>query len=294
MRKPIIILVLVILAIILLTQSLYVVDETKQAIVLQFGEYQETVTKPGIHVKLPFLQTVKQLDKRILTSGREQEKYVTLAQEGAGVDIRLSVDHVTRWRISDPKEFYVSFRGREETAKTRLQGIVVDALKAELASRYWVDIISSERETIINNVTEKVAAEISKEGIEVIDVRIKRADLPEEVEQGVFDRVIAEREAEAKKAEAEGKAESLRIEAKADRDVTIALAEGYKQSKSLKGEGDAIAAALYAAAYQQAPQFYSLLRTLEVYNTIMGGETTLVLSTESDLFKYLSGSEPQE
>lgn len=291
MRKPILIIILIILALVLLSQTFYTVDEKSQAIVLQMGEYKRTVTKAGLHAKIPFIQSVKTLDKRVLTSAVEEEKYLTLGEEGIGVDIRLSVDHVTRWRISDPQQFYVSFRG-EGTAETRLQGIVVDELKSELASNYWVDIVSSKREEITRNVTERVAQQMASRGVEVIEVRLKRTDLPTDVEEGVFNRVIAERQAEAKRARAEGEQAALEIRAEADRERTVILAEAYKQSETVRGEGDALAAAIYAAAYAQAPEFYSLLRTLQAYHQVIDEESTLVLSTESDIFKHLAGVEP--
>lgn len=295
-NRLILVIILAIIALILVMNSFFTVDETEQVIVLQMGEFKRTVDEPGLHLKMPFIQSVKSLDKRVLTSAVEKEKYITFNQDeekdegDSDVGIRLIVDHITRWRISDPKEFYVSFNGSEETAQKNLKGHIDDKLKTELASTYWVDIVSSQREVIIESVTDYVAEKVADLGIEIIDVRIKRADLPDEVEEGVFERVIADRKIEANDARAEGERQALQIRADADREVTVLLAEGYKDSEILRGEGDAIAAAIYAAAYTQAPEFYSLSRALQTYDQIFDNQTTLVLSTESDIFKYLSGS----
>jgi membrane protease subunit HflC len=288
MRAPIIITaVLVILALILLFNGLYTVDETKQVIILQMGEYKQTVTSPGLHVKIPFIQTAKTLEDRVLMSDAPSTSYLTLDKKN------LVVDHVTRWRIIEPDTFYKSVGSTENKALQRLQAIVVSELRNELASYNFVDIISTQREPIMEAVAERTAEKATEFGIEIIDVRIKRADLPTEVQESVFQRMQAERGRIAKEYRAEGEEEALKTRAEADREATVILAEAYKTEKSLQGEGDALATAIYAAAYAQAPEFYSLLRTLEAYTSIMNTETTLVLSTECDLFKYFSGLERQ-
>ncbi len=289
MRLPIIaIVVILVLAIVLITQSLYTVDETKQVIILQMGEYKQTVTSAGLHVKLPFVQSVKSLEKRILMSDAPPTSYLTLDKKN------LIVDHVTRWRIVEPDTFYKSVGSTEDRALQRLQAIVVSELRDELASHNFVDIISTQREPIMEAVAERTAEKATEFGIEIVDVRIKRADLPTEVQESVFSRMQAERERIAKEYRAEGEEDALKTRAEADREATVILAEAYKTEQSLQGEGDALATAIYAATYKQAPQFYSLLRTLDVYGTVMNEETTLVLSTESDLFKYLSGADQQQ
>lgn len=288
MRLPVIVIVVVlILAIVLITQSLYTVDETKQVIILQMGEYKQTVTSAGLHVKLPFVQSVKSLEKRILMSDAIPTSYLTLDKKN------LIVDHVTRWRIVEPDTFYKSVGSTEDRALQRLQAIVVSELRDELASHNFVDIISTQREPIMEAVANRTAEKATEFGIEIVDVRIKRADLPTEVQESVFSRMQAERERIAKEYRAEGEEDALKTRAEADREATVILAEAYKTEQSLQGEGDALATAIYAATYNQAPQFYSLLKTLDVYGTVMNEETTLVLSTESDLFKYLSGANPQ-
>ena len=287
MRKTVIIAAVGIFLLIVILQCFYTVDETEQVIILQMGEYKKTVDSPGIHAKLPFVQSAKSLDKRVLMSDAPPTSYLTLDKKN------LEVDHITRWRIIEPDTFYKSIGSNEDRALQRLNAIVVSELRDELASFNLIDIISIKREAIMEEVTDRTALKATEFGIEVIDVRVKRADLPEEVQVNVFDRMKAEREREAKKYRAEGEEQALETRAQAAREATIILAEAYRQEQSLKGEGDAMATAIYAAAYEQAPVFYSLLRTLETYAAVMDSQTTLVLSTQSDLFKYLSGSEQE-
>ncbi|MDY6911209.1 MAG: protease modulator HflC [Chloroflexota bacterium] len=289
MHKTIIIAVVaVIVVLILLTQSLYTIDETKQVIVLQLGKYQQTVTQPGLHAKIPFIQSVKTLDNRVMMSDAPSTSYLTLDKKN------LVVDHVTRWFIEDPRVFYTSVGQTESRALQRLQAIVVSELRDELASHNFVDIISTQREPIMDAVAKRTADKAVEFGIAVLDVRIKRADLPKEVQESVFARMKAERERKAKEYRAEGEEEALKTRAEADREAIVILAEAYKTEQTLKGTGDALATAIYAAAYDQSPDFYSLLRTLEAYSKFMNDETILVLSTESDLFSYLSEFEGQE
>lgn len=284
MRSLVIVGVLVIVVIVVLTQSLYVVDETKQVIVLQFGEFQETVTKPGLHVKVPFVQSIKKLEDRVLMSDAPATGYLTLDKKN------LIIDHITRWSIEEPDVFYKTVRS-ESSALQRLQDIVVSELRTEVASHDFEDMISSQREPIMEIVAERANEKVNEFGMGVIDVRIKRADLPEEVEASVFDRMKAERERISKQNRAEGEEQAFKTRAEADREAVVITAEGFKTSQKLRGQGDAQATAIYAAAYAQAPEFYSLLRTLEAYSNFMNQDTTMVLSTESDLFNYLLGSE---
>ncbi len=288
MIRAVITAVVIILVIVLLSQSFYTVDETKQAIILKFGEYQKTTSKSGIHAKIPFMETAKTLDKRVLLSDAPPTDYITLDKT------RISIDHVTRWKIIDPRVFYESFGADQENAETRLKAIVVKHLRDELAAVDFIDIVSTQRERIVTDVTQRTAEEARQFGIEVIDVNIKRADLPVETESKVFARMISERERIAKESRAKGEEEALKIRAEADREATVLLAQAYKTEQTLMGEGDALATAIYAAAYAQGSEFYSLLRTLEAYSNFMNDGTTLVLSSESDLMKYLSSFEPSE
>lgn len=287
-RTALVVVIAVIVALILIGQILYTLDETKQVIILQFGEYKQTVNTAGIHAKIPFLQTAKTLEKRVLMSDAPPTRYLTLDKKN------LVIDHITRWRITEPATFYKSVGDRETKASQRLQAIVVSELRDELASYNFVDIISTQREPIMEAVAKRTREKAVEFGIEIVDVRIKRADLPEEVQASVFARMEAERHKKAKEYRAEGEEEAFKIRAEADREATVILAEAYKTSQSLKGQGDAQATAIYAVAYEQAPEFYSLLRTLDAYGEFINEDATLVLSSESELFKYLSGSEFEE
>ncbi|MFO8009842.1 MAG: protease modulator HflC [Dehalococcoidia bacterium] len=288
MKKIAVIAAVAIFLLVVLFQSFYTVDETEQVIILQMGEYKKTVDKPGLHAKLPFVQTPKSLDKRVIKSDAPSTGYLTLDKKN------VEIDHLTRWRITEPVTFYKSIGSEEQKAHQRINAVVVSELRDELASFDLVDIISIHREAIMDEVTERTAQKVIEFGVDVIDVRIKRTELPENVEDNVFARMRAEREREAKKYRAEGEELALETEAEADRQATVIMAQAYRHEQSLKGQGDGMAASVYAAAYEQAPSFYSLMRALEVYTAIMDEQTTLVLSTQSDLLKYLTDIEPEE
>ena len=287
MRKVVIIIVVAIGALILIGQSFYTVDITKQVIILQFGEYQQTVSTPGVHVKVPFIQTVLEFEKRVLMSDAPSTGYLTLDKKN------LIIDHITRWRIDDPNLFFKSVTS-ETRALQRLQAIVVSELRDELASHDFEDMISTEREPIMEIVAQRTGEKAIEFGIGIVDVRIKRADLPNEVQDSVFDRMRAERQRISKQNRAEGEEQAFKERAEADREATVILAEANKTSQILRGQGDAQATAIYAATYQQNPGFYSFIRTLEAYESVLSSDTTLVLSAESELFKSLSGSDVQE
>ena len=281
------IVILAILALIVIPQSIYTVDVTQQAILLQMGAYRGTITKPGLYAKIPFVQSVIHFDKRVLTSDTSPGEYLTMDKK------RLNVDHVSRWRIVSPLQFYKSVRN-VEGGLARLQPIVFSEMRDELASHNFSDIILVMREVIMETVATKARERVRDLGIELIDVRIKRADLPTEVQQSVFARMRAERERIAKEYRAEGEEEAFKIRAAADKDKTIILAEAYEESQKLKGEGDAEAIKIYAEAFEQAPEFYNFLRSLEAYENFLVGETTLVLGSDSELFKYLDSPQPEE
>ena len=277
-----IVFILAILAVVIGGQTVYTVDMTEQAIVLQFGQYVRTVQEPGLYLKVPFTQDVTKFDRRILISDTLPGEYLDLDKK------RLVVDHVTRWRINDPLEYFKSVR-TEAGGLARLQPIVLAELRDELAVLPLRDIIGQERENIMDRVARRVQERVSSFGMEIIDVRIKRADLPKEVQQSVFDRMKAERGRLAKQFRAEGEEEAAKIRAEADKQVTIIDAEGYGKSEALRGEGDAEATSIYATSFQQDSEFYGFLRTLESYQKLLTGDATLVLSSDSELFRYLSG-----
>ena len=272
--------VVVIAALIVWSQTTYRVDETEQIIITQFGEYVKTIDEPGLNFKVPFIQTVHRFEKRVLVSDAPPAEYLTLDKK------RLVIDSYTRWQITDPLQFYKTVRN-EAGALARLDGIVFSELRTELAAHTFREIIGAQREPIMETVAQRASVIVTEFGIGIVDVRIKRADLPPEVQASVYARMVAERERIAKKYRAEGEEQARIIRALADKEAVIILADAYKVSKTLRGEGDADATGIYAEAFEQDPEFYSFLRTLEAYEKFLAGGTTLVLGSDSELFEYL-------
>ena len=269
------------------TQSLFIVSQTDQAIVTQVGEYRYTASAPGIYAKLPVVQSASFMDRRLLSTDAVAQEYLTLDKK------RLRVDHVTRWRIVDPLLFYVTVQ-TEAGARARLDDVVFSELRRELASHPFGVIIAELREQIMETVTRNAAQQAVSFGIQIEDVRIKRADLPAEVQQSVFDRMKAERSREANRYRAEGAEQAAQIKATADRERTVLLAEAYEEAQKLRGDGEAQAIAIYAQALQQDPEFYAFSRKLEAYGQILRAGDTLVLPSGSDLFTYLTRNTPSE
>jgi membrane protease subunit HflC len=235
----------------LVFQTLFIVSEIDQAIILQFGDPIATITEPGLAFKLPFIQNVIYFEKRILSSDAPPQEYLTAGKK------RLVVDHVTRWRITDPLLFFKAVR-TEAGARARLDDIVFSEIRRELATANFIDVISGERENIMNRVAISAAEKATEFGIDVVDVRIKRADLPDEVEQSIYSRMRAERQRESSLFRAEGEELANIIRAEADRDATVILAEGYQESQALRGEGEAEAIVIYADALSQDLEFLPL------------------------------------
>lgn len=274
------------LIIIVFSQVTFVVAETNQAIVLQLGEYRYTARDPGLYFKLPFIQEAVYFDRRLLSSDAEPQEYLTLDKK------RVIVDHVTRWRIIDPIKFFVSVQN-ETGARARLDDVVFSELRRTLATYNFDVIIASERENIMEVVTVASSERALDFGIEVIDVRFKRADLPEEVEESVFDRMRAERAREANRYRAEGEEQGAEIMASADRERIVIVAEAEEQAAQIRGEGDAEAIAIYADALNQDPEFFAFRRRLEAYVKVLKEGDMIVLSPESEFFKYLVDPSPQ-
>jgi len=276
--------VLLVLAAIVASQILFIVDETNQAIILQFGEPIATIREPGLASKLPFVQNVIYFEKRILSSDTPPQEYLTTDKK------RLMVDHVTRWRISDPLRFFKAVR-TEAGARARLDDIVFSELRRELATVGFNDVISDQRENIMERVARSSAEKASEFGIDIVDVRVKRADLPEEVEQSVFDRMRAERQRESSLFRAEGEEQANIIRAKADRDRTVILAEGEREAQRTRGEGEAEAIRIFAEALSQDPEFFAFSRRLEAYSTILKEGDTVIIPADSDFFRFLINSD---
>ena len=274
------------LILIVASQVTFVVTETNQAIVLQLGEYRYTARDPGLYFKLPFIQEAVFFDRRLLSSDAEPQEYLTLDKK------RVQVDHVTRWRIIDPLTFFVSVQN-ENGARARLDDVVFSELRRTLATYNFDVMIAGERENIMEAVTIASRQRALDFGIEVVDVRFKRADLPEEVEESVFDRMRAERAREANRYRAEGEEQAAEIMASADRERIVIVAEAEEQAAQTRGQGDAEAIAIYANALNQDPEFFAFRRRLEAYVKVLQQGDMLVISPESEFFKYLIDPSPQ-
>ena len=282
---PIIALVILLSAIVA-GQFVFRVDESQQAIVLQFGDPVKTVVDSGLSFKVPFIQQVTHFEKRTLSSDAPPQEYLTADKK------RLVVDHVTRWRIVDPLKFFKAVR-TESRARARLDDIVFSELRRELATVLFVDVISDERENIMNRVAISAREKASEFGIDVVDVRTKRADLPEEVEQSVFNRMRAERQRESSLFRAEGEEQANIIRSQADRNSTVILAEGYRESEVIRGDGEAEAIRIFADALSEDLEFYSFRRRLESYASILKNGDRLVIPSDAEYFRYLIQSDAQ-
>ena len=274
-------LVIIVLFIISLAaaQSLFVVDQTQQAIVIQLGKPIEGISAPGLHLKIPFIQRVIYFEKRILVYDAAPTEILTKDKKN------LVVDNYTKWKIVNPLKFYKTVKN-VMGAQARLDDIVYAQLRVELGQHNLSDIVSKSRSEIMATVTKKSAGRGQDYGIEVVDVRIKRADLPEQNEKHVFDRMRAERERQAKRYRSEGKEESQKITAKADMERTIILAEAYKIAEKTKGEGDAKSIKIYADAYKKDLEFFEFTRSLEAYKKSLKSDTSLIITTDSKFLKY--------
>lgn len=264
-----------------LSTALYIVDETEQAVVTQFGRFIKTVTEPGLHVKIPFIQQVTFFDDRVLGYDAAPKEVISKDKKA------ILMDNYAKWRIKNAQQFYESLRD-EIRAQFRIDDIIYSELRAELGVRNFDAIISEERSEIMDKVTKNSDRQASRYGIEIVDVRIKRADLPPENEKSIFGRMQTEREREARQYRSEGTKEATKIRAEADKERTVILAEAYKKEQQIKGEGDAEAIRIYAEAYEQDPEFYAFTRTLEAYKRSLKDKATLVLSPTSEFLKYLN------
>jgi membrane protease subunit HflC len=262
--------------------TMIMVDETEQIVILQFGKPIRTIKEPGLNWKFPApFQTSNSFEKRLLEYDVPPEEILSKDKKS------LIIDNYVRWRIVDPLLFLQTVRA-VPTAKTRLDDIVYSELRQELGTHDMVEIITETRELIMEKVTLASNEETSKYGIEVIDVRIRRVDLPRENEASIYARMEAERKRQANKFRSEGEEEAQKIRAATDRDKTVILAEAYKKSQLIRGEGEAKALDIYAASYSKDSDFYEFTRTLETYEKVIDKKTTLVLPGDSKLFKGLT------
>ncbi len=278
---PILIGLLILLAV--LSSCVFIVRERDAALVFALGEVRDTITTPGLHFKLPPpFENVVLLDKRLQTIETNDPERIQTAEKK-----NLLIDSFVKWRIADPRQFYVTFGANDRAAVERLQAQIRDALNASVNVRTVKEVVSNKRDTIMREVLSTVAARALPLGVEVVDVRLRRIDFAPEISESVYRRMEAERKQEANRLRASGAADSERIRAQADRERQEILAKAYAQAQEIKGRGDAEAASLYAAAYGQNPDFYSLYKSLESYRAAFSGASdTLVLSPKSDFFRF--------
>lgn len=267
--------------------SLYIVDETERAIKLKFGEIIQTDIKPGLHFKIPVLHTVRKFDARILTMDARPQRYLTLEKKA------VIVDSFIKWRIDDVQKYYEATSGDELQAARLLAPRVDEGLRNQFGERTMYEVISGERDELMNELTTNLNRTTQKElGIAIRDIRVKRIDLPSEVSHAVYERMNTERQREAREHRSEGKEIAEGIRADADRQRQVILAEAFRKSEFIRGEGDAKAAAIYANAYKQNPELYSFIRSLEAYrNSFSSKDDIMVLKPDSEFFNYMNKSQ---
>jgi membrane protease subunit HflC len=272
---------LLLLVFVVVNATVYTVDEREKAVVVRFGEVVRIDAKPGLRVKTPFLEDVRFYDSRILTLDAEPQPFLTKEKKS------VLVDSYVKWRIVDLLKFYVAVGGDEMKARERLGQVINSGLRDEFGKRTVHDVISGDRRKIMELLSVNADKEAGEYGIEVVDVRIQRVDLPNEVSQSVYRRMEAERARTAKELRAQGAETAEKIRANADRQREILLAEAYRDAERLRGEGDARATAIYASAYSVNPEFYSLYRSLNAYKESFNNkEDILVVDPSADFFKY--------
>ena len=274
----------IILVGVVIFQSLFVVQEISQAIVLQFGDPKKIVTKAGLNFKLPFIQNVVYLDKRILNLDNDPEEVIAADQK------RLIVDAFARFKIVDPLKFYISV-GNERVARSRLSTIINSRIRGVLGTQELATLLSTDRARQMQIIQSQVNEEAKNFGINIVDVRIKRADLPPANSEAIYKRMQTEREREAKEFRAQGAEIAQKIRSTADKDVTVILAQANKKSEIMKGEGDGERNKIFANAFGRDPQFFAFYRAMQAYEkALIGGETSLVLSPDSEFFKFFGKS----
>ncbi|MEO8628944.1 MAG: protease modulator HflC [Betaproteobacteria bacterium] len=276
-------LIALVVILVIASLALFTVDQRQNAIVFRLGEPVHIITKPGLYAKLPLIDNVRFFDVRILTMDSEDpERFITSEKKN------VLVDSFVKWRIVDVVQYYISVGGDETRTRIRLAQTVNDNLRAEFGKRTIHEVVSGEREQIMALMREKVDADARKIGVQVLDVRLKRVDLPQEVSEAVYRRMEAERKRVANELRSLGFAEAEKIRADAERQREVTIAEAYRDAQRIKGQGDARASATYAQAFQQNPEFYAFYRSLEAYRQSLKNKSdVLILDPSSDFFKYL-------
>jgi len=273
-------------ALVLASSTLFVVKETERAIMLQFGEVVQFDIQPGLHVKVPFVNTVRIFDARVLTLDARPQRYLTLEKKA------LIVDSFVKWRIDDVAVYYTSTSGDEFTAAKLLASRIDTGLRNQFGERTLTEVVSGERDELMAELLEELNQLVKTEfGIEVVDVRVKRIDLPQEVSESVYGRMRTERESEAREIRSKGKEFAEGKRADADRQETVIEANAYRDAELVRGDGDAKAAAIYAKAFNKDPEFYSFYRSLDAYRKTFGaGGDVMLLEPDSEFFKYMNQS----
>jgi membrane protease subunit HflC len=273
--------IVLVVAIIIGSMSIFTVDERQKAIMFQFGEIVRTDFKPGLHGKVPFMNNVRKFDARIQTLDAEAERYLTSEKKN------VIVDSFVKWRISDVATYYTATGGDAMRANLRLSQIIKDGLRGEFAKRTIQEAVSGERQQIMEIITEQANTQAKAFGISIVDVRIKRIDFPPDISDSVYNRMRAERQRVAKDYRSRGAEAAEKIRAEADRKRTVILADAYRDAEKLKGEGDAAATDIYAKAYGKDLEFYSLYRSLNAYKSSFADKSdVLVLQPDTEFFKY--------
>jgi membrane protease subunit HflC len=276
------ILVGVVLVVSAIRMTFFTVDEREHVVMFRLGEIVKSDYEPGLHLKVPFVNNITRYPDRILTYEESEERFLT------GEKKNLIVDYFITWRITDPAQYYRSARGDETFAEQRLSAIIREGIKAEFSQRTVQEVVAAERSEIMNQMLVTARNQAPALGIDVVDVRVMRIELSDEVSGSVFSRMQQERGRVAAQLRAEGEEEAERIRAEADRERTVILAEAYREAERLRGQGDARAAEVYANAYTQDPAFYSFYRSMAAYRQSIGGQQdVLVLSPDSEFFQYL-------
>ena len=279
----------IIFIVLIISNSLFTVDEREHALKFRFGEIIQSNYEPGLHFKVPFVNNVQKYSKQILTINNPQELFLTKEKKN------LYVDFFIKWKINNTQEYYRATGGDELVASQRLLETVKDGIRSEFAKRTVVEVVSKERREIMSEMLNDAAMNARNLGINLIDVRVKRIELSDEVSESVYNRMRQERARIASELRAEGSESATKIRAGADRERTVIVANAYRDSQKLRGDGDAKSANIYATAYNEDKEFYSFYRSIQAYkNSIGTGNDILVLDAEGDFFKYLNNQMPEE
>jgi membrane protease subunit HflC len=272
-----------VLALFVLSNSMFVIKETERAVMLQFGEVVNPNIQPGLHFKIPFVNNVRKFDGRVLTVDSQPERFFTQEKKA------LIVDSYAKFRVADTAKFYTATNGEETRAMGLLAQRINDGLRNQVAVRTIQEVVSGERDQLMENITEQLSkVALTELGVEVVDVRVKQIDLPPDVSESVYRRMNAEREKEAREHRSQGQELAEGIRAAADREVTVIEANAYREAQQIRGTGDASATAIYAEAFGQNPEFYSFTRSLQAYRDAFQGDgDLLLLKPDSEFFRYL-------